>query len=72
QGYPLGIKGNEIPLECRILAILDAYDEMTSGRPYRQAMSRAAALKEIRRCAGTQFDPVLADKFICRMEKVIP
>ncbi len=70
QGYPLGIKGDDIPLECRILAILDAYDEMTSGRPYRQSMNPQDALAEIRRCAGTQFDPVLAVIFICKMENV--
>ncbi|MEN6459954.1 MAG: FIST N-terminal domain-containing protein [Syntrophomonas sp.] len=70
QGYPLGVKGDDIPLECRILAILDAYDDMTSDRPYRQAMSRGAAIEEIRRCAGTQFDPVVVDKFIGRIKKV--
>ncbi len=64
KGYPLGLQGNEIPLECRILAIADAYDAMVSDRPYRKAMSRADALKEINRCAGSQFDPILADKFI--------
>lgn len=69
QGYPLGIKGIDIPLECRILAIIDAYDEMTADRPYRKAMSPEAAIAEIRRCAGTQFDPVLAERFIREMEK---
>ncbi len=69
QGYPLGIKGADIPLECRIMAILDAYDDMTSDRPYHQPMSCEAAIEEIRRWAGIQFDPVLADKFICRMEQ---
>ncbi len=51
QGYPLGLKEEEIPLECRILAIADAYDAMTSDRPYRQAMSHQEAIKEIKRCA---------------------
>lgn len=64
KGYPLGLQGEEIPLECRIIAITDAYDAMVSDRPYRKAMSRAAALKEIQRCAGTQFDPTLAKKFV--------
>ncbi len=64
KGYPLGLKGKEIPLECRILAIVDAYDAMTSDRPYRKAMTREEALKELKKCSGTQFDPSLADRFI--------
>ncbi|SMD05483.1 HD domain-containing phosphohydrolase [Sporomusa malonica] len=64
KGYPLGISGEEIPIQCRILSIVDAYDAMTSDRPYRKAMSSEDALAEIRRCSGTQFDPVLAEKFI--------
>lgn len=64
SGYPLGIAGEAIPIECRILAIADAYDAMTSDRPYRQAMPRQAAFDELRRCAGTQFDPALVDIFI--------
>jgi len=63
EGYPLGLKGEEIPLECRILAIVDAYDTMTSDRPYRKAMTREEALIELRKCAGTQFDPLLVEKF---------
>lgn len=64
QGYPLGLAGERIPLECRILAISDAYDAMISDRPYRKAMSHEAAVAELRRGAGTQFDPRLADIFI--------
>lgn len=64
QGYPLGLRGEEIPLACRILAIADAYDAMTSDRPYRRALSQAAALAELRRKAGSQFDPELVPKFI--------
>ncbi len=64
QGYPLGLSGEDIPLECRILSIVDAYDAMTSNRPYRKALPHEAALAEIARCAGTQFDPRLAEMFI--------
>lgn len=64
KGYPLGIAGEEIPVECRILAIADAYDAMTSDRPYRKALPHAAAIAELRRCSGTQFDPVLVDLFV--------
>ncbi|MHC1761342.1 MAG: HD domain-containing phosphohydrolase [Negativicutes bacterium] len=63
-GYPLGLSGEEIPVECRILAIADAYDAMTSERPYRQPVSHDEALSEILNCAGTQFDPELAGQFI--------
>jgi len=64
KGYPLGIAGEEIPVECRILSIADAFDAMTSDRPYRKAMSQAAAVDELRRCSGTQFDPSLVEVFI--------
>lgn len=57
EGYPLGLKGEQIPLECRILAIADAFNAMTSNRPYRSAMSSEAAKKELVRYAGIQFDP---------------
>ncbi|MDI6711076.1 MAG: PocR ligand-binding domain-containing protein [Bacillota bacterium] len=67
NGYPLRQKGKEIPLECRILAIVDAYDAMTSDRPYREAMPREEAFRELLRCAGTQFDPYLLQKFITTM-----
>lgn len=69
QGYPLGLKGEEIPVECRILAIADAYDAMTSDRPYRKAESHEQAVNELRRCAGTQFDPELVSKLIEVMEE---
>lgn len=63
-GYPIGLKGNNIPIECRIFSIVDAYDVMTHDRPYRQALSLKQAVAELRRCAGTQFDPVLIEEFI--------
>ncbi|MDR3591056.1 MAG: diguanylate cyclase [Negativicutes bacterium] len=64
MGYPLGLSGEEIPVECRILAIVDAFDAMTNDRPYRSAMQRSAAVAELRRCAGTQFDPTLVEQFL--------
>ena len=64
KGYPLGLSKKNIPVQCRILTIADAYDAMVNDRPYRKAMSKSCALEEIKRCAGQQFDPELADKFI--------
>ncbi len=58
------VAGDDIPLEARILAVADAFDAMTSDRPYRSAMSVEEALNEIRRCAGTQFDPIVAAAFL--------
>lgn len=64
SGYPFGLTGEEIPLLCRILAVCDAYDAMTSHRPYRAAMRQAEAIAELRRCRGSQFDPNVVDQFI--------
>lgn len=64
QGYPIGLKGEDIPLECRILSILDAYDAMTNDRPYRKAMSHIQAVKQLKKESGTKFDPKLIDIFI--------
>jgi diguanylate cyclase (GGDEF)-like protein len=63
QGYPRGLKGEQIPLGARIFSAVDAYDAMTSGRPYRAAISPAEAMAELERCAGTQFDPVVVRAF---------
>ena len=64
NGYPTGKAGEEIPVEARVLAIADAFDAMTSDRPYRRALTRAEALAEVERCAGTQFDPQIAHVFL--------
>ncbi len=64
NGYPRGLKGEEIPLLARIISIVDAYDVMINERPYSPAMSREEALQEIKDCAGSQFDPELAARFI--------
>ncbi|MDQ3367313.1 MAG: response regulator [Myxococcota bacterium] len=63
-GYPRGLSGHNIPLVGRVVAIADAYDAMTSDRAYRRALPHEVAVNEIERCAGTQFDPELADAFV--------
>jgi HD-GYP domain-containing protein (c-di-GMP phosphodiesterase class II) len=66
KGYPDGLAGSAIPLASRIVAVCDAFSAMTSRRPYRAQVSRAAALAELRRCAGTQFDAEVVAAF-CRV-----
>ncbi len=68
-GYPDGLKGEEIPLLARAIAICDAYQAMVVERPYRHAMSQAAAFEQLRTCAATQFDPELVGVFIGALEK---
>ena len=64
QGYPHGLQGNSIPFLCRLLALADVFDALSSDRPYRQAFSTADALAEIEAQAGRQFDPDLTQEFI--------
>jgi HD-GYP domain-containing protein (c-di-GMP phosphodiesterase class II) len=63
RGYPFGLSGGEIPLEARVLAVVDAYEAMTSERPYRQAMDHERACREIWAGAGTQFDIAVVAAF---------
>lgn len=63
NGYPLGLRGTEIPLIARIIAVSDAYDAMTSNRAYRRALPEDVAVGEIERCSGAQFDPEVALAF---------
>ncbi len=72
SGYPDGLAGQRIPYEARLLAVCDAYDAMTSERPYRAAMSPIAALQEIDCCIGSQFDPEIAEAFIVLMGRRLP
>ncbi|AKT41879.1 phosphohydrolase [Chondromyces crocatus] len=63
RGYPLKMRGNEIPVIARIIAVADTYDAMTSDRSYRRALPHEVAIAEIERCAGSQFDPDVAGSF---------
>jgi HD-GYP domain-containing protein (c-di-GMP phosphodiesterase class II) len=68
RGYPMGFAGHEIPEFARIIAVADAFDSMTSTRSYRQARRIDEAITELRKGAGTQFDPLLVDAFIAALE----
>jgi HD-GYP domain-containing protein (c-di-GMP phosphodiesterase class II) len=63
-GYPFGLSGSEIPFGARIFAVADAYDAMTSDRPYRAALPAATAVGELLRCSGSQFDPQVVRAFV--------
>jgi len=64
SGYPDGLAGDEIPLEARIVAACDSWNAMTTTRSYRAAMTADAAERELRRCAGTQFDPEVVEQVL--------
>lgn len=64
KGYPEGLQGEEIDITARIIAVADTYDAMTTDRPYRKGLSHEKAVEEIKRCAGTQFDPVMVEAFL--------
>lgn len=72
EGYPAGLAGDTIPLGARIISIADAYDAMTSDRPYRPACGHLEALREITGCAGSQFDPALASQFAAMTAELYP
>jgi HD-GYP domain-containing protein (c-di-GMP phosphodiesterase class II) len=65
RGFPDGLRGDSIPIEARIVAVADAFDAMTTRRPYRDALPADAALVELRRVAGTQLDPQAVEAFLC-------
>lgn len=67
-GYPIGLEGDEIPLEARILAVTDSYDAMTSDRTYRLALGHEQAIDELHYGAGGQFDPDVVDAFLSAVE----
>lgn len=71
MGYPRGLKGENIPLQARIIVLADTYDAMTSTRPYRNALPSGIALDEVRRCTASQFDPRLAEVFAELIERGI-
>jgi len=70
SGYPQGLKGYEIPLAARMMAVIDAYDVMTHGAAYKMAIPIPDAIAELQRCSGTQFDPAIIKVFIEFVEDV--
>ncbi|MGZ3569024.1 MAG: HD domain-containing phosphohydrolase [Thermodesulfobacteriota bacterium] len=69
KGYPSGLKGDEIPVLAKIVAVADTFDAMTTNRPYRKAMEKEAAIKELERCSGRQFDERVVEAFIQAYQK---
>jgi HD-GYP domain-containing protein (c-di-GMP phosphodiesterase class II) len=68
SGYPLGIEGELIPFECRMMNVVIAYAAMTNDRPYRKAMGEPEAREELKKRAGTEFDPVLVESFMSMLD----
>ena len=69
SGYPDGLKDGEIPFIARIIAVADAFDAMTTDRPYRKRQEVNDAIKELKKCSGTQFDPVIFSALMLAYEK---
>jgi HD-GYP domain-containing protein (c-di-GMP phosphodiesterase class II) len=69
KGYPLGLKGNDIPLHARIMCVADSFDAMTSQRSYKHGMTMQEAVEELERCAGTQFDAKIVETFVNALKK---
>jgi len=68
-GYPEGLKGEKIPMIAKIVAVADTYDAMTTDRPYRKGLSKELAIKELKRCSGTQFDQKVVEAFVKAYDK---
>jgi len=64
EGYPYGVKGDKIPLFAKILTVADAYDAMTSDRPYKKALTQKKAIKELQKCADKEFDRKISSMMI--------
>jgi HD-GYP domain-containing protein (c-di-GMP phosphodiesterase class II) len=69
SGYPDGLRSEQIPLGSRVVAVCDAFDAMTTNRPYRRRVDSPVAMAELRACAGTQFDPAVVDAFARVLER---
>ncbi len=70
KGYPFGIKGEDIKMGARIMAVADSFDAMITDRPYRKALSKEEAIEELKKCSGTQFDPKVVDAFLKVLDKL--
>jgi HD-GYP domain-containing protein (c-di-GMP phosphodiesterase class II) len=71
-GYPMGLKGEEIPLAARIIAVADSFDAMVADRPYKKGFTIHEAVCELRRCAGSQFDPLIVERFCGYLLRTVP